>query len=622
VKCEPESLIKEIEAASQMRDSHLASFDEQIKRYHQSNYNGFEECDFAPENHEGDYVALMLPKLAFSEPRVRVRCRRPGPGRQEAIALRFGLNQWSADVNLAEVIQEVVRDYLFNYGVYFITVEPQPGTDMDSAARPRWPKVQRLSQRQFLMDPLCGFFRGARWLGHEYAVEKEALIELATQRPDLGWDVGALEDLETTQDFDWRQDVDEAPDREEFRVARLWVPDSYVPGAPGQEEGYHGTIYTIVNGQGTRGVDDWVRTPRPAFCPRWGNYQLAGAYGVPDSPWPLGPLTMCKGRVDELNAHAVAASKAMAEYKRLVLVDASHPQLAQMLKRPDQFVIPIKGLNRDNVIQIEMGGLTAQQIQQLAVLRDRLDRSSGMSDAKRGNVAGGTATENAIADEASSVRIAYLKQRHTQALAKVYQTVGWYMLKDDRIVFDLDEQAAMEMGVQGPAAFVGGAADPTSPIAQESGYTIDPDDMVFTIEPFSMDYVGQGVAKQQFIEAMGLALKMAQVMPTMPYVRWKDMFTKLGDAFNDEDWADFAEPDMAAQMAGLPGALPGQPSPMFAGMLQKGSGGAGDGGMGGDRDMLISSYGGAGRMFGGAASMGRGSGFGGAGAPADMAMAM
>ena len=612
MRCEPDNLLQEVAGARTARDAHLSSWDEMVRRYHQQDYKGFEECDFAPENHEGEYVALMLPKIALTEPRVRVKCRKKGMGRMEAIALRYALNQWAEETSLGEVMQEVVRDFLFNFGVYYTTQEPMPGYHGGNPSRPHWPRVQRLSQRQFLLDPLCGVFRCARFAGHEYAVGKEELIDMATQRPELGWNIPLLQETDTTQDFEWRQSNDSTPDREELRVIRLWVPGKYEPGFPGPEQGCSGTIYTLIDGQDG---NDWVREPIPAYGPRWGNYALAGAYGVPDSPWPLGPLTMHKGRADELNAHSVAASKAMAEYKRLVLVSASNPQLAQMLKRPDMFVIPVKGLNPNDIVQVEMGGLTPEHMNALSMLRDRLDRTAGMSEAKRGNVAGGTATENAIADEAGAVRTAYIKQRHTQAAEQVFSTAGWYIMHDERAVFPLDDEASREMGVAGQAWYVGGAGDPNSEIAREMGF-VDPDDMRFQIEPYSGDYIGQGVAKQQFMEALKTALEMAQAMPTMPHVRWKDLFTKLGDVTNDEDWADMVEPDVAAMMAGMPGAMPGTPQPQMQSMAGPGGGGGGMGGMGGgmpgraagpggDQRMHMAAASRPGRMSGRAAAGGR-----------------
>lgn len=598
MKLDPESLMRELEAGRTLRDAHLGSFNDQVRRYHQADYKGFDECDFAPENHEGEYLSLMIPKLAFSEPRVRVRCTRPGAGREEAKALKHALNQWAVDSCLSEAIHLVVRDFLINWGVYYTTVDPM-SHGADSYSDPNQahlPKVHRLSQRQFVLDPLCGIFRYARWAGHEYAIEREALLDLAAERPELGWDPAAIAELDSVQDMEWRPDVEDAPDRDELRVARLWVPGHQLPGAPGPEDGYFGTIFTLVEGQSLEG---WVREPFPFYGASHGPYQLAGAYAVPDSPWPLGPLTMVKGRVDELNAHAVAASKSMAEYKRIVLIDASHPELAQMLKRPDQFVIPIKGLKKENIIQVEMGGMTEQQITALATLRDRLDRASAMSDAKRGKTSGGTATENAIADEASGVRIAFLRQRHSAALAGVYRTVAEYFLRDDRIVYELDEDAAQDLGMEEPVFVGGGAMDP------EAG--IDPSKFTFSFEPFSMDYASAGVERQQFMEALNTTLSMAPLIPQMPFMRWRDIFNKMGDALNDEDWGEMVDLDIAAMMGGMQQALPGTAQPQMASMVAGGAGGGVEqpagyqAGAGSNRDMLMQSASAGGRMAGAAA---------------------
>jgi hypothetical protein len=569
--------MEEVKAARQVRDSHLESMEAMVKRYRQAAYKGWDECDFAPENYEFEYTSLMVGKVCFANPRVKVKSRRPRTGLDTARGLRMALNQWGDAMNVVEPFQLAALDFLFNFGVLYTTQDPMPGTYAQGPedVPPHWPHVCRLSQRQFLLDPLCGIFRQARYAGHEEAVCKGDLIEQAERDSSEGWNLPMLHELQTTSsdEFEWRPKADGVPDRDELRLCYLWCPHStdeeaYVEAAAKDPDlkGYHGTIYTLVDGQGGKANDDWIRRPRAAYVPSYGPYALCGAYPVPDSPWPLGPLTAAKGRIDELNAHAVATSKAMAEYKRLVLV--GNEALVDRLKKPDMFVLYVKGLNPEDVVQLEIGGLKPEHITALQILTERADRALAMNDARRGHVTGkGTATENALAAESGEVRVSLLKNRFVAAARQVYDTAARYMLLDDRVTFPLGEEAQQELGMVDPW-WHGGAEG------------VDPDMFGYEIEPYSMDFTGSALERQQFIEALTIATQLAGQMPTMPHVNWRTIFGKFADVFNDSDWADFVDPDLAAAMGGLPAGQPGAPQPMMLSQAMAGMGGGKAGGAG------------------------------------------
>lgn len=572
MKWTPSKLIDEIKAARSVRDAHLRDHDAMVSRMCQD--RGEDDPGsggkWQPENHEHEYLSLVVPKICFTAPRVRVQCWRPFEGKKTAKALLFALNQWGDMQQVGETGGEVARDMLLNWGVFYTTIDKNPWCyGDDDEDMPRLPTTVRLSQKQFFMDPLCAIFRHARYAGHDYGVEKDELIEQAEAKPELGWDAAMLEELSASDDFEWEEDSGEegSVSRERLRISEVWCPGVYEEGQPGPDQGCHGTIYTVCDAQAGRTGDDWIRKPRSYFGPKCGPYGLAGAYTVPDSPWPLGPLAAVKGKVDELNAHASAASKAMAEYKRLVLCDAANPQLPELLKKPDMFVIPVAGFKADEVVTIEIGGLTPQHLTMLETLRERLDRGSSMGDAQRGNAKSGvTATADAIADQSGTVRMAHLKQRFGACMRQVYETAMYYMLTDDRVVFPLGEDFIAEHAQDYAAAGIPpGQEDPFFVGGLEAS---NPSDYMVQLEPYSMDFVGEAVMRQQFAEGLQLFLGLVQSMPTMPHVKWRDVLDKLGDVYND-DWGDMVDTDLAAMMGGLPMGQPATPSPGLAGQSQK-----------------------------------------------------
>ena len=66
---------------------------------------------------------------------------------------------------------------------------------------------------------------------------------------------------------------------------------------------------------------------------------------------------------------------------------------------PDLKVIPVKNLTKESFFQqVEIGGASPTQMNQIIMRRDRVDRTLGMSEAKRGSAQGGvTATAEQIA---------------------------------------------------------------------------------------------------------------------------------------------------------------------------------------------------------------------------------
>ena len=544
----PRNLYEEIRAAERLREQHTRSMGEQIERYTGPYYSDSGlYTDYAAENHYYEFISLVVPRLVFDNPRVRVETRRAGSQTVIAQAIKHGLNRWVRDANMRTVLTDIAVDMCFNFGVALVTEEknktlrPNPG--LQKTATPMWPVCTRIPQHRFFVDPVADTLEEARFIGHKWVRDKEDLLKMAEENEKEGWDAEAIEKMSVTSDNqELGRDEKDLPDREEVVCYEIYVPEITLEDSLGEKHGFNGTIYTLAVA-----VDDedekaaFIRKPRPYYGPRWGPYVLFGIYKVPNAIYPLSPLVAIEGQVEELNRHAESASQSAEQYKKLILVDNTDPKFSQRVKdSQDNYVIPVSGLEKARVVQAEIGGMTQQQLTYLQVARDRLDRNSGITDAQRGNIEGrGTATEVTVAAEASTIRMAFMKRQFADGVQQVLRTVAWFLYHDDRVIMPLGPEAGQEMGVEDPW-LVGGDHDPDG----NSSFDV----LELEIDPYSMERTTEGTHGRKTMEMFQMILETAPLIPQMPFLDWKSLFSKMGDALNQPDLGALIDVDLAMAM--------------------------------------------------------------------------
>ena len=568
LKTDAKNLFTEIEHAENLRDAHLAAMAEQVDKFTGPHYaNG--QSEYVPENHYYEYVSLMVPRLIFDNPRVRVSSRRAGTQQDVAEALRHGLNRWCRDSDVRKLLTLVATDCLFNFGVLLVTEEINQTLSSheqtEGKSKPMWPAVTRVPQKRFFVDPLATNIHEARFMGHKWVRDKEDLISEARNNPDAGWNADAIEQISEGTGVDELHERANVPDRGEIVAYEVWVPEIEDADTLGPDGGFHGTIYTLAVGGDTTEDERrtvMIREPRAYYGPRWGPYVFFGMYPVPDSIFPLSPISAVEGQVEDLNRHVLAAAHSAENYKKLVFTDATDPRLQQKVKENDDYVIPIQGMDKQKMVQAEIGGMTQTQMAYIEAARDRLDRNSGIQEAQRGNVEGrGTATEVQIAEQAATIRLAFQKQQFQDAVERILRTVAWYLYYDDRIAFPLGQEAANDLGLVDPW-LVGGSHD------DESGATFD--DLELEIEPYSMERTTEGTQQRRAMEVVELITNLAPMIPQAPYINWPEMFTMLGDAMNLPNLEQLVDTDLAMTLAGMQILTPqgsGQADPMLAGQV-------------------------------------------------------
>lgn len=541
------SLVREIESAESFRDTHLVEWKSLIERFHGPSYRESREQMDDPENFILEYIALLLPRIVHDNPTVRVKSARPVSQSEAAGVLQVGINRWCKMVGIRNTLERIATDMLLAYGVALTVNEPRKGYVTSLTEDPYLPRVYRISPDRFFIDPAATHLDEARYMGHCWITDRDDL--LASAESDKTWDIDVIERVAAnTGVSDVRDDTDidrNIPDRKELVVYEVWVPELHDEAAElidavTDRAMFNGTIYTVVKGQAESGKKanmGMARAPRPYYGPRTGPYTVFGAYTVPDDPYPLSPIMALMPQIDDVNMHLRNMRYSASAYKRLLAVDARNAKMAQDIRdREDLYVVLADNLDPDALRTIEVGGITAQQVQYAAMAQDRLDRVSGIHDAMRGNVSGNaTATEVQVAESSSGLRISHLKRQFQESVNRCLRSVGWFMFYDDKVVFPVGEDGIAIMGEPEPIF---------SAMAMVGVF----DDLDIDVEAYSMERVSEALLQRRSVELLQVIGNISQAVVAAPHVDWKQVLSVVGNAMNMPNLGDMIDLRAVQQM--------------------------------------------------------------------------
>jgi hypothetical protein len=310
--------------------------------------------------------------------------------------------------------------------------------------------------------------------------------------------------------------------------------------------------------------------PRQAFTKPTGPYVLFGIHGVPDEILPLSPLAITHELTNEINAHAGQASDDAATAKRLLAYDSSIAGLkGKVAAAKHGTTLGIPGLAAGAAQQFEFGGTMPATIEYLTMLRERLDRQSGMNDIIRGNVTGVTATESQIADTRADVRTRMARTQFQRSVVECLSIAAWLMHESDQVQFYVpvtDPQTGQET----PALFVGGPS--VDPMTGEQIH-IPFEHLKLEIEPYSMEMVDEALLQRRMLQVGTLVTQWIEIIPQTPFIRWTNLMDDLLQTVNIREGSKrYIDWDMVAQVQGMAAAAAG------AEMAALEGGGAGDAG--------------------------------------------
>lgn len=543
------------------RDKHLPGHAAMKRRYCGPWYStGLTKAEdgIQHENHEYEFMSLTLARLlGGGEPRMRCSSRAGAPQRQVAQAIEHGINRLIRDVKLRRRLLPVFQDMLMGWGVMLVANEDNPArkTGRDAkgnTVQPKRPIPSRLSPARCGWDPLALSFEDKRFAFHRWVMTREEMLELAEDE-ESGWDAKAVRELPSGTDNKALGRSDNAPSLDgidEIDGWDIWVRDEELEGFS-SDEGYNGVIHTIAAAVVDGKVEPRpVRKPRPYYGPPSGPYCFFGYLPVPDETFPLAPLVATKGQADSLNAFTGSAIRAAANRKRIGILEASDNDLKKIVSAKDGEWIPLPLFDRTKAQEYEIGGLTPQMLEAMSMERARLDRNSGIFEAQRGSVTGAaTASENIIANEASSARFALLQQQADAGVLDLCMTLAWYLYHDERVVFPLGDDAARELadeaGVEGPVSgwFRGGTFE------EPSDYTFE--DLELDMEPYSLGRASE-VLQQRRLGELDIVLgKIAPMLVQNPHVDADLTMSIVAEATNNPDYRKIVDVKVLKELQAL-----------------------------------------------------------------------
>lgn len=560
------SIRDEIERAEWFRNQHMDTPKELREWFSGSSFRSGWGTD-QPENSVHAYISMVLPRIVHDNPKVRVTSSRPGVQKTACVAMKAAINRWSKMTRVRGTLERIATDMLLGWGVAIVVNEPKGAERKWDADGPYLPRVYRIDPERFFIDPAAQHWEEARFMGHVWISDKEDLLRRA--EGDETWNKEIIEGLACNNGVDELRDGRDIPERFELAIYEVWVPELDEAAAELIDEAtdqalFSGTIYTVAKYQGSNTGSEakyeFVRMPRPYYGAPSGPYVLFGAFTVPNDPYPLSPIVACREQIAYANELAVRQQENAKRYKRILVGDAKNPKLLQdIVSAPDLYVFAEAGITAQSIVPIEVGGTTNQHIQSVETAKERLDRALGMSDAMRGNISGGaSATEVAVAESASTMRIAHLKRAFQDSVDNIMRNVGWYMWHDQRIVIPVGGEDTKDIGMEDPI-FQGGL---------KVGAW---EDMQIDVDAYSMERTSEMLAQKRAVETFTVVTQAAQAMPAMPWIKWRDLMSFLGDAQNVPQMADFidesilkqvTQPQQAPQggVGGVPQSAP-SPSP-------------------------------------------------------------
>lgn len=560
---DPKELMREVLASAKARNVRREGIQAMLDKFPGSWWNGVPgDGQFDPDNAGFEMVSYLATQLVWSNPRVSVTTKRPGPAQQVAEAMHWGMNRWIVDGDLKTTLEDFVVDYLYGWCIAHVTLAPKAEM-YEAEDPPLWPQVSRFSPDRFGWDHLCPTWRQARILWHEWWADQDDMIERAKrdgQRPESvreGWDRAAIEDLKTTPGnlsllgAQMQDPQDYAVDRKQVRFVTVYLPGRQLDGEPGPREGFNGTQITLGCAPGgTRSPSDGVivAPPRPCFAPRWGPYVIGGTYAVPDRPHPLSVILANAGHIERATRVGRAVDEGIKSYAKMAVTsDTTIAELMNDGQHTGIYTTASLGDLAGKLVSIEKGGVTQQMLEARQLVRADRDRALGMDDVQRGVVTGdATATEVAEASQAAGARVAQIKSRYQDFVRRILKTVGYYLFSTDEVTFTLGEEASEAMGAPPghEALFEGGSF--------EAGSGVTYDDLGLEIEPFSMERPSDQTKVLRASFYTNVLPVLAPALPQLAAAGWKiePLLRAVGDAYaipNLEKGVDMAKVMEASQ---------------------------------------------------------------------------
>ena len=598
LKLTPDSLFHEFEAAHAKTKSVLAKHKEQVAQRAGPHYmEGLTAQQPMRQNVMHRWLSYVIPQVVWRDPAVEVGTLVESEGGED-FELELAANRLIVDQQFKKLYADgPVQDMQYNFGVLMVVPEPvagarpiegvgtdwAPGDTKRGAPPPRtpWlPKSYRIQQHRYFEDSLASTRDEIRLQGHIWVKDKDDILKEGEKG---GWDVETIERYaaaDSQLEYLGRSESDaqggDIVRRDEIVGAEVYVPEYDleegnawgVPASPGPEKGFHGTIFTILvnraaalqadakkdetnvftmkdvkesQAKGTR----FPRVPRPWYGSERGPYVIFGQFTVPNHTLPLGSFSAVGEEMMQMGTDFEIAQKMLRSYKKIGLIAKGTDEDVKAVVGGEHLnLYKIAGITKEDVIALELGGLTDQAVAHLEFSRQNLESTLGLNEMHSGNVSGvGTATEQTIANNAAQARFDGIRQSVEDAVIDHIWRCCWFLYEDNRAAMQLPKDASAELvkrGLMEPemVSLPDGSVEQRIPQAtylggkREGVERLPFNALSVRIKPYSMERTSEARQAATMATVLGAVGQMVPMAAQFPAFHWGELADKIGDAIN------------------------------------------------------------------------------------------
>lgn len=570
-----DNLRQEIASAKEMNRKRLAGSKEALARY-EGNQDGNAPGGGSPENVEFALVSHRLPQMVFDVP--AVRCDSPRiEAAADVAAFDRAFNRWIHDSDTRQVLLETNYDFnLLPWAVLLISHRPAPelreAQGYGGEGVPEWPYMQRIPADTAFKDPRSTSAYRHRFAGHTIIADKEDLLRQADLEPDKWYrkaveamaEDGGVADVR----LNFGAEAYNAPTRKEVAYDQVWVADAPIDfetelldeaGNPVPEEKrylYNGRLYYLACDSGEE-----IRPSIPYEGPPEGPYVFFGEHIVPNSPYFMNTLTPNAGSISFLNETVEVVNQGIVQHKKIGVVSDFSETLGEVMTNGKSGnVYVIAGYERGQSDVLEVGGVSNQDLQHVAIMRERTERGVGIDDAQSGRAdAQASATAVATADAHAGAKTAFANLQWTDGIQRAFYIVGhhiWYK-KKFQIAISLPEALALggkledyvQIGPDGEEKLI----QPMLQGGTDVEHSFRSVEMV--IEPFSTERMSDAVAARRAEALMAISERIGPRVPLEPWTNWDVLMKGLAKYTRIPEVAHLFNLEVAGEMAGVEALL-------------------------------------------------------------------
>lgn len=579
LKLNEKDIFNEIRDSEEVRDKVLECNKKVLECWLSDCYRSDLSVRYTLENYTDSYLRFVTTQVVQERPQVSVSPESDANDTATAEGMEGAVNYWIKREQYKKTLSRMVRDIVLGWGVTMVYYDIQAG---EGAAKAKYESdsplpakvcVKTIAPGQYFVDSRCYGYENRRIEGHCFDTDLEDLRNNPDYDQKVIMELKPNEDTKEMPGSPIGDFADRISKRERITVYEAWIPEA--------------NLLVTMARQGER--EARILKVAPYEGPPEGPYTLWGTIEVPGQIYPYSIAAATFAQQDDLNLHTLAMQKNANGYKSFGVYQKSAADDGKAVQKVRSG--SMIGLSQpDTVKMMEMGGISDTQVKMVDILRDRLDRNMGYSDAQRGLANSETATANNLAQKNSDHRMELLRQAIVAGAEADLRKVGWYFWNREDINMSFSTENRMT-GQSETVEMYGGPFSDEELSTLEGGRFASQagknwSDYHLEIKVDSMNRVTDPIRQKRAIEEFQLVTQTLIPLVGVQGVNLRRALDRYGNAFNEPQLSQVYLTPMADQMippdhllmqgqdpmqqpAGVPQTGPAEYSDMAGGMQQE-----------------------------------------------------